>query len=133
MTIVVGYVPTGEGGAALDAAIAEARLRNERLYVLNSSSTQRIVDDANVTDDEWSVVDQTLASSRLPYQLSRVRTDRDAADELVGAAERLAAQLVVIGLRHRTVTGKFLFGSNAQRILLEAPCPVLAVKSRYES
>ncbi len=39
------------------------------------------------------------------------------------------AGLLVIGLRKRTPTGKFLLGSNAQEILLDAPCPVLAVKA----
>jgi nucleotide-binding universal stress UspA family protein len=34
-----------------------------------------------------------------------------------------------VGLRHRSRVGKFLLGSSAQRILLEADCPVLTVKS----
>ena len=37
--------------------------------------------------------------------------------------------LIVIGLRHRTAVGKLLMGSVAQRILLDARCPVLAVKA----
>ena len=32
-------------------------------------------------------------------------------------------------MRHRTAVGKFLLGSTAQRILMDAPCAVLAVKA----
>jgi nucleotide-binding universal stress UspA family protein len=44
-------------------------------------------------------------------------------------AESEQAEFIVIGLRRRTPVGKLILGSNAQRILLDASCPVLAVKA----
>ena len=35
-TVVVGYVPKPEGEAALNSAIAEAKLRNAKVVVVNS-------------------------------------------------------------------------------------------------
>ena len=40
-------------------------------------------------------------------------------------------EIIVIGIRRRTPTGKLITGSQAQRILLDANCPVLAVKAAY--
>ena len=51
------------------------------------------------------------------------------AEDLIAAAEESDADVIVIGLRRRTPVGKLILGSNAQRILLDAPCPVLAVKA----
>jgi nucleotide-binding universal stress UspA family protein len=35
----------------------------------------------------------------------------------------------VVGMHRRSPVGKALLGSTAQRILLGAPCPVLAVRA----
>ena len=48
-----------------------------------------------------------------------------AAVDLIDIAERRAADLLVIGLAKRTRVGKALMGSDAQRVLLSASCPVL--------
>lgn len=53
---------------------------------------------------------------------------KDVADDLISVADQRNAQVIVIGLRRRSPVGKLILGSNAQRILLDAPCPVLAVK-----
>ena len=50
-----------------------------------------------------------------------------AASELVRTAERHEADLIVIGLAKRTRVGKALMGSDAQRVLLNASCPVLSI------
>jgi hypothetical protein len=56
MTIVVGYVPTPEGEAALTAAISEARLRQEPLHVVNTSRGDSLVDRRFASDDSLAAV-----------------------------------------------------------------------------
>jgi len=51
------------------------------------------------------------------------------AEDIIAVAQEVSADFIVIGLRRRSPVGKLILGSNAQRILLEAPCPVLAVKA----
>jgi nucleotide-binding universal stress UspA family protein len=131
MTIVVGYVPTPEGEAALDAAIREARLRDEPLHVLNTSRGDSLVDPSFASAAALDAVRARLAESGLVYEIEQQVGRHDASDELVEIADRVKASLLVIGLRRRTPTGKLITGSQAQRILLDARCPVLAVKAAY--
>ena len=51
-----------------------------------------------------------------------------AAGEILRAAEEHDSELIVIGLAKRTRVGKALMGSDAQRVLLEASCPVLTAR-----
>lgn len=131
MTIVVGYVPTPEGEAALTAAIAEARLREQPLHVVNTSRGDAYVDTRFASEEALGEVRSRLDDSGVVYEIEHEIRGREASEEVVDAAVRLKAGLLVIGLRRRTPTGKLITGSTAQRILLDAPCPVLAVKAAY--
>ena len=51
MTIVVGYVPTPEGEAALTAAISEAQLREQPLHIVNSSRGDSLSDPRYASED----------------------------------------------------------------------------------
>jgi nucleotide-binding universal stress UspA family protein len=129
MTIVVGYVPTPEGEAALTAAITEAQRREEPLHVINSSRGDVLADRRYASEETLDEIRARLAQTGVPYEIQQLVRGHDASDELVEAADRLKASLIVIGLRRRTATGKLITGSQAQRILLDANCPVLAVKA----
>jgi nucleotide-binding universal stress UspA family protein len=131
MTIVVGYVPTPEGEAALTAAISEAALREEPLHVVNTSRGDSLVDSRFASEETLGAVRAKLESSGCVFEIDQHVGSHDAADEVVDAADRVKASLIVIGLRRRTPTGKLITGSQAQRILLDANCPVLAVKAAY--
>jgi nucleotide-binding universal stress UspA family protein len=131
VAIIVGYVPTPEGVAALDSAIEEARLRGRRLIVVNSSRGESLVDPRFATGAEWDSVERRLTESGVEHELAQIVESKDAADQILALARDLNAELIVIGLRRRTAVGKFIMGSQAQTILLHAECPVLAVKSNH--
>ena len=129
MTIVVGYVPTAEGRAALNRAVEEALQRHQRLVMVNSSRGDALVDSGFATEAEIEAIRGQLESAGLDFEVHRPVRGREASDEVVEAAKEVDASLIVIGLRRRTPVGKLILGSNAQRILLDAECPVLAVKA----
>lgn len=115
-TIVLGYVSKPEGDAALARAVAEAKLRGADLIVVNTQNH-------GTPDLEF------LDASGVSYDIRSFTADVEAADQLVGIANDHDAELIVIGLRRRSPVGKLILGSSAQRILLDARCPVLAVKA----
>jgi nucleotide-binding universal stress UspA family protein len=129
MSVVVGYVPRSEGESALSHAVAEARSRGTRLVVVNTSRGDATVDQRYVDDEQLTALRQRLAEADVEHDIVHATRGRDASDEILAVAEEHRAELVVIGMRRRTPVGKLLMGSTAQRVLLEADCPVLAVKA----
>ncbi len=130
-TIVVGYVPKAEGRAALRRAAEEARLREMRLVVVNSHRGGREFDrdDAIESESQLEEVRSLLEGTGVEHEVRQLVRGLDPADDLVNVANEVNADIIVIGLRRRSPVGKLILGSNAQRVLLDAPCPVLAVKA----
>jgi nucleotide-binding universal stress UspA family protein len=58
--------------------------------------------------------------------------DGSPAAELIAAAERFRADLVVVGSHGRTALGRLLMGSVSQRVLTEAGCSVRVARGRVE-
>jgi len=129
-TVVLGYVPKPEGEAALAASISEAQLRKADLVVVNSHRA-RHKDAAAVAaiDTELDEVRARVEDAGVTVDIRHPETGFEASEDLLAIADEVAAELIVIGLRRRTPVGKLILGSNAQRILLDSSCPVLAVKS----
>lgn len=126
-TIVVGFVPKPEGRAAVQKAIEEARLRGSRLIVASSNKGNAQGSDA--ADAGLDDVKAELEQAGVEHEVRHFVRGFDPAEDLLKVAEEADAELIVIGLRRRTPVGKLILGSNAQRILLDAPCAVLAVKA----
>ena len=123
MGIVVGYLATPEGRAALDAAVDEARVRDVPVMVVVSARP----DERAAVESGLADVERELTAREVRHEI-RLLEGGDVADDLIATAEDCAAQLIVIGVRRRSPVGKLVLGSNAQRVLVGAPCAVLTVK-----
>lgn len=128
MTIVIAYTPDTAGHAAFEHGLAEAQSLGETLVVVNATKGDALVDDSWSTSTEWQQVQQRLEASGLDFEVRRPM-GADIADLVLAVAEEVDADLIVVGLRKRTPVGKLILGSVAQRILLDAGAPVLAVKA----
>ena len=120
--IVVGYSSKLEGRAALRRAIEEAQVRHSELLIVHTSPELELAD-----------LRGELAATGIPHRITGSEDVEDPAEELINAAESAGADFIVIGLRRRSPVGKRLLGSNAQRVLLDASCAVLAVKAELEN
>jgi nucleotide-binding universal stress UspA family protein len=131
MPIVVGYVPKPEGRAALRRAVEEARLRHTRLVVINSNRGGKDLDDEDAVryERELREIRDELQAEGVEHEVRQLVRGLEPAEDLIAVAEEVGADFIVIGLRRRSPVGKLILGSNAQRVLLDAPCPVLAVKA----
>jgi nucleotide-binding universal stress UspA family protein len=129
--IVVGYIKSEEGQAALERAIEEAGLRGGHLVVVHSmrGGARDDAEELFSYREELEHVEQRLQGDGISHEIRELVRGKPAGEDLADFAAEEGADLIVIGLRRRSPVGKLVLGSNAQDVLLKADCPVLAVKA----
>jgi len=132
VTVLLAYVSTPEGDAALTVAVEETRLRSTDAVVVNITRPQADIDSPFSAEQTLDAVAEKFAAAGLNAEIWQVPPTADVAQAILDAAGKSGAELLVIGLRRRSAVGKFVMGSTSQRILLGADCPVVAVKADEE-
>ena len=126
--IVVGYDGGRAAEDALRVAINEAGVHGASVDILTSVSDH--------DDDEASAVHarellelagNRVANAGIPYRLHLLVKELGAGRDIVAVARRLDARFIVIGVSKRSKLGKLIFGSTAQYVILNSPCPVICV------
>lgn len=129
MSVVVGFINNPEGRQALDLAIEEAERRQTRLIVVHSMrGGSRTKEEEYATYREaLEDLDKDLTERGLEHEIHEYVRDQTPAQDLIEAIDEFDAEVLVIGYKRRTATGKALLGSHAQEVLMNARVPVLAV------
>ncbi|MFD2686945.1 universal stress protein [Streptomyces phyllanthi] len=112
---MVAVSDSPEGAVALAAGVAEADQLDTDLIIVNLSLTE---------------VDTSLVPATLNFKIvdRKGRDDRDPADAVLDEIRDHAVDRLVIGIKRRSPVGKAFLGSISQRLLLDSPVPVVAVK-----
>ncbi|MEE2058802.1 universal stress protein [Rhodococcus artemisiae] len=131
MTIAVAYSDSAEGRAALLAAAAEASLRTTELFVLHVGDGDETTPAPDLVDEIRGRVDSALneGGTHVSWTLRTAGRGHNVAGALVDLVAETGSDMLVLGSRRRSATGKFLLGSTVQRVVLDCPVPVLTVKA----
>ncbi len=122
-TVAALCPPTALGEAAGRKALDECKLREASLVLIEpaadhesqpSASTTRLATDAR----EAGIITDVRVVPR----------GRSGGTAAVWVAQKVDADLLVIGVQQRSPVGKLVLGSDAQDALLGSHCPVLSVQ-----
>jgi nucleotide-binding universal stress UspA family protein len=129
MAVVVGFIDSPEGRKALDLAIEEAQRRASRLIVVHSMRGGSKTKDGEYLSYQKAleILANELDGRGVDHEIHEYVRDQTPAEDLIQAVDQFDAEVLVIGYKRRTSTGKALLGSHAQDVLMKATVPVLAV------
>jgi len=116
----------GPAGATVAVLHAVTREEHESIRTDLNADESLSPDDVARRHEPVRAVTDLLASAGIDHSVhGRIGEE---GDTIVGFAREHDADLVVVGGRRRSPTGKAVFGSTAQAVMLSAPCPVTFVR-----
>ena len=130
MKIMVGFDGSNVSKAALKLAAERAQAFDAQILLVQSM----------VGGPEVPKRDFENAERELGYQKSQLKDKNIACESLLSIRglepgedlARLAKEQqvgeIILGVKRRSKVGKLIFGSTAQYVILNAPCPVVTVK-----
>ena len=130
MKILVAYEENNSSEVALKMAVQHAKAFAGEVMLVTSMISGDEPELEEITEAE-----KNLEKAKGYCQNAGVKCDShllirgfEPGEDIVMFAQEQNADEIIIGIKRRSKVGKFIFGSTAQVVILDAHCPVLAVK-----
>jgi len=133
MKIMVSYRDSASSRSAVQEAQRHARVWGAKIEVVNAVVRVDPIKRSRLEEMESQFeaeIGELFNGSGIPYTVQLQVDDIAVGEKIVNIAKRKKADLLFIGLKKRSKVGKLLFGSTAQHIILNAPCPVVTVRPK---
>jgi len=130
MKILVGYDASKAAEKALKLARDHAKAFNADVYLMTSLEQNHKLqkEDIEKAEDDLDDLKRPFHSDGIQCETDVVVSYFSAGEDLVQFIEENDIDEVFIGVKKRSKVEKLVFGSNAQYVILNAPCPVIVVK-----
>jgi len=130
MKIMVGYDGSSAAKNALTLAKVHAKTFKAKVYILSSmvKGSERHVEEIRNTEHELEYIKSQFEEENISCETHLLIRGLTPGDDLVQFAKDNNADEIIVGIEKKSKVGKFVFGSNAQYVILEAHCPVVTVK-----
>jgi nucleotide-binding universal stress UspA family protein len=135
-TIVVGYDGSTAARKAFDAALELAARDHAELHVVSVGRPSEIADDVEteaVIEHTRAYYRRLLAELKASVATKQVKTRYEVAvghpaEQIIYYADRIGADLIVVGDRGRSNFARLLLGSVSKQVTEHAGRPVLVVR-----
>ncbi len=130
MKFLICYDDSDVAGEVLKVAVQRAKAFNGKVYVVTSMKGGPEVPrmDFVRAEENLSQVKAQIEAQGIECEARVSVRGLEPGEDLVQFAKEQNIEEMFVGIKHRSKVGKFVFGSTAQYVILEAPCPVHTVK-----
>ena len=130
MNILVGYDGSKVANDLLELAKQHAKAFNGKVHIVTSmmGGPQVPREDFEKAEKDLNYAKAAFKKEGIAHEAHLSVRGLSAGEDLVKYAEENQIDEIIVGVRRRSKVGKLVFGSTAQYVILEAPCPVLTVK-----
>jgi nucleotide-binding universal stress UspA family protein len=130
MKLLVGYDGSNSAKDALALAVKHAKAFNASVDIVTSMETGTVEQSGDIQQakNDLDAAEKSVRSQGIAIESHLLIRGMKPGEDLVQFARESGAENIFIGVKRRSKVGKLLFGSNAQYIILKAPCPVTTVR-----
>jgi len=150
MAIVVAYDGSDSARKALDYALSEASFQETSIWLVYALPPEQVINEKNrvlralsfsdiserykeaiskVMREMLEEAERRIDRAGLEWEVRILNIGEGTGPDIVHFIEREKEliDMVVVGIHKRSPTGKAIFGSTAQHIILNSPCPVITI------